>query len=342
MNATQQVAVAALTHPGAHEINGVPHLRDAKGRLVPVDNIRPMDLLIDERVRLIALYAEDLSAELARFQSHAYADIAALDALIAQEFGIESLPGAKNAGNKGNRTFLSFDGLTMVKIAVSDRIVLGPELQAAKEVLDAIIRRRGEGADAFLVTLVKRAFAVDTEGRVDVQAILALRRMEVDDDAWPNFCRAIDASVRVIGSKRYLRIYRRETPDGSWQMIPLDIASVEPTPAAFARRTLRRQVEDLTAKIHLARNLLKLGRIYGEDGAMASMLAQMDEARELLGDADTDFTMPGKDQATMPAYVRAWLASVPSEVLTRSLGTFVADAIAGALAEAASLVGEGV
>lgn len=228
---------------GSVQIDGVPYLRNAQGDLQAVANIKPMDLLMDEMVRKVVGYAEDLSAELVRFAAHTDADIAGLDALLAQEYGVEPRE------TKGNRTFTSFDGLMKVQVAVSERIVLGPELQAAKAVLDAMILERGEGVDPFLLTLVKRAFKVDQEGKVDVRAILALRRMQVDDARWADFCRAIDDAVRVVGSKRYIRIYRRERSDGQWRMIPLDLAAVEPTPAAFERMSLRRRVEELEAEI---------------------------------------------------------------------------------------------
>ncbi|MGE4526803.1 MAG: DUF3164 family protein [Rhodospirillaceae bacterium] len=223
-------------------IDGTRYLRNAQGDLVALANIKPMDLLMDEMVRRVSDYAEDLSAELARFVAHTDADIAALDALLAQDYGVEPRE------TKGNRTFVSFDGLLKVQVAVSDRIVLGPELQAAKAVLDAMILERGEGVDPFLLTLVKRAFKVDQEGKVDVRSILALRRMQVDDARWADFCRAIDDAVRVVGSKRYIRIYRRATADGAWKMVPLDLAAVEPGPAAFARRSLRRRVEEAEEK----------------------------------------------------------------------------------------------
>ncbi|CUW41108.1 putative phage capsid protein (Mu-like phage) [Magnetospirillum sp. XM-1] len=227
-----------INHPGAVIVDGIARLPDDKGNLVALANIKPMDLLMDEMVRKVVAYGEDLSAELARFAAHTDADIAALDALIAQDYGVEPKE------TKGNRTFTSFDGLLQVKVAVSERIVLGPELQAAKTVLDSLIRERGTGVDPFLMTLIQRAFKVDQEGKVDVRSILALRRMQVDDPRWPDFCRAIDDSVRVVGSKRYIRIYRRPNPQANWSMVPLDLAAVEPTPAAFERRSLRRQVEE--------------------------------------------------------------------------------------------------
>jgi hypothetical protein len=227
------------THPAAVEISGTHYLRNARGDLTPIANIKPMDLLQDEMVRKAIDYAEDLSAELARFQSHSYADIAAFDALLDQEYGVKA-----KASTKGNRSFTSFDGSLQVKVCVADQIAFGPELQAAKKLLDELIMEKAEGADPFLVALVTQAFKTDKEGKVDTGSILALRRLEVDDSRWADITRAIDDSVKVFGSKSYLRFYRKGA-DGRMEMIPLDLASVSPSPAAFARRSLRRQVEEL-------------------------------------------------------------------------------------------------
>ncbi len=330
------IASSVPSHPAAVEIHGTPHLKDAKGNWVPVANVKPMDLLMDDMVRKVAGYAEDLSAELVRFQTHTDADIAALDALIFQEYCVDAPEG------KGNRTFTSFDGCLRLSVSVSDRIVLGPELQAAKAVLDTLINERGEGVDAFLLTLVKRAFKVDQEGKVDVRAILALRRLAVDDPRWPDFCRAIDDAVRVVGSKRYLRIHRRDRPDGQWRMIPLDLAAIEPTPEAFARRSLRRQVEELTETVRQGAALLSLAQTYAEDGAMATSLCRLDEARALLGDSldPTDLTHPGCVGALESAYVRVWLSTVPAEVLDEALGDpLLAEKVRAVVAESAQAAG---
>ncbi len=271
-----------LTHPAAVDIHGAPHLKDAKGNWVPLANIRAADLLMDEMVRKMAGYGEDLSAELARFLAHCEADIAAFDALVAQEFNVEP-----ESVGKGNRTFTSYDGCLRVQVSVSDRIVLGPELQAAKAVLDALITERGEGADPFLLSLVKRAFRVDQEGKVDVRAILALRRQEVDDPRWPDFTRAIDQSIRVVGSKRYLRIHRRDNPDGQWRMIPLDLAAIEPSPAAFARRSLRRQVEEAEQIRAQVSDMLTRAQLHAREGNGAVAADLIECAQALLAGAGT-------------------------------------------------------
>jgi hypothetical protein len=232
-------------------IGGDAYLRDSKGNLAAKANIRPADLLMDQTVGKMMAYALDLSAELARFRAHSMADIAAFDALLAQEYGL-----TRDDGGKGNRTFTSFDGCRQVKISVADRIVLGPELQIAKKLLDEAIIERSGGADPFLVTLVNRAFRVDQEGKVDVASILALRRLQVDDPRWPDITRAIDDSIRTVGTKTYVRFYTRATSEAAWRLVPLDLATTEPTPEAFARRSLRRTVEDARALAERANHLL--------------------------------------------------------------------------------------
>ncbi|KUR80771.1 DUF3164 family protein [Novosphingobium sp. FSW06-99] len=239
-------------HPGAVVISGSTYLRNARGDLVPIANIKASDLLQDEFVRKMCAYAEDLSAELGRFQSHCYADIADFDALLDQEYGVRN-----ERSTKGNRSFSTIDGSLQVKVCVADQIAFGPELQSAKKLLDELILERAEGADTLLVALVTQAFKTDKEGKVDTGSILALRRLEVDDPRWADIVRAIDDSVKVFGSKSYLRFYRRGG-DGRMTMIPLDMASVSPSPTAFARQSLRRRVDELEAALADARRMIDI------------------------------------------------------------------------------------
>lgn len=281
-------------HPDAVTIGGAQYLRDTKGNLVPMTNISPIDLLMDEMVRKCTAYAEDISAELARFQLHVYADIAAFDALLAQEYGV-----TQDGESKGNRTFTSFDGCRQIKVQVADRIQLGPELQIAKRLLDEMILARAnkEGADTFLVTLVTQAFKVDQEGKVDVGAILALRRMKVADPNWEKVTNAIDGAVRIIGTKRYVRFYRRADANGDWQMVPLDIAKATPTPADTDRRSLRRSVEWGLADAQLAANCLL-------DGTPITALSFLNRAILALGGE-------GISEAEMQAWRERYTPPVP-------------------------------
>ncbi|MBF0374803.1 MAG: DUF3164 family protein [Alphaproteobacteria bacterium] len=228
---------------GAVQIDGRYFLLDPKGKWTPVDHIAARDLIAHELVHETLDYAEDLAAEVARFKSHAVGGIGAYDALLDQEYGVKA-PG----GAKGNRTLTTYDGARMIKVAVADRIQLGPELQAAKTLLDELVRERGAGGDPIMMTLVNKAFALDEEGKIDVPAIMALARLEVPDERWPNIQRAIRDSVRVVGTKPYLRFYRRNEA-GKYDLIPIDIAAAELTPDAAARRSVRRRAEEAEAAL---------------------------------------------------------------------------------------------
>ena len=313
--------------PGAVLIDGIPHLPGPKGVKIPVANYKAQDLLQHEMVYFLTDYAQDLSAEIARFNGHSRADLAQFDALLAQEYGV-----TRDPEFKGNRTYTSADGKRQVKISLNDRVTYGPELQAAKLLLDELITENASGAGPVLMPLVNLAFRIDKEGKVDPNLLRAIRRLEVPDHRWKDICRAIDDAERVVDTTSYIRFY--VIPEGRKpELIPLDIAGAHPTPEAFSRCSLRRQVEELSAQVSEARRLLSLARTYAEDGAMASMLKQMDAARGVLGDDDKAFTVPGIDGATAPTYVRVWLASLPPALLVDAMGAQVALDIQIALGE---------
>ena len=235
-------------------IEDTAYRRNSRGELVPLANIKPVDLLMDEMVDKLIAYGEDLSAEMARFRAHSMADIAQFDALIAQEYNV-----SRADGRKGNRTFTSFDGCRRVQVSVADRVMFGPELQAAKSLLDELIASRSGNADPVLLALVNRAFRVDQEGKVNKSELLALARMDIDDERWPDIKRAIGDAERTVGTATYLRLYTRTGPDATWQMVPLDMAAVEATSAAFARRSLRRTVEQARDHVAALRELIITG-----------------------------------------------------------------------------------
>src|SRR5690606_7595347 len=115
---------------GITVVNGRDHMADAKGRLVPLETIKPADKLQDEMVRKIMGYARDLSAQVTRFKVHTFDDIGAFEALLAQDYG------SKVGGAKGNKTLMTFDGLMKIQVQVQDYIDFGPQLQIAKALID--------------------------------------------------------------------------------------------------------------------------------------------------------------------------------------------------------------
>lgn len=193
--------------------------KDAKGRLVPLDLVRPTDELEDQLVDKMMGYADDLSAQIARFRSHCMDDVGAFLELLREKYG------AQRGGQKGNMTFTSYDGCRKVQISVAERLTFGPELQVAKNLIDECIAEWSAGANAQIRALVSHAFQVDKEGQVSREAVFALRRVSIDDPRWERAMEAIGDSVRVVGSKEYIRFYRRKAPTERWEAVTIDLAA---------------------------------------------------------------------------------------------------------------------
>lgn len=195
-------------------------MEDAKGRLVPLKLVKPVDLLMDQTVRVIFGYAEALSAQLARFKVHTNGDIDAFQETVRENYG------ADKGGAKGNVTLTSYDGRLQIRIAVADHLQFGPELQAAKALVDDCIAEWAEGANENIRALVNHAFRTDKAGKINVESVLSLRRLNVKHDRWQRAMEALADSIRVVESKQYIRIYRRPSPDEKFVQVPLDLAGV--------------------------------------------------------------------------------------------------------------------
>ena len=221
-----EIINTATTNPpipaGAVELQGKLYMRDAKGLLVPLELVKPVDQLEDQMVRKIIGFAEELSAQIARFKGHTADDIGAFQALLAEQYGVEPKGGAK-----GNVTFTSFDGSLKVQVQIADNLTFGPQLQVAKQLIDECIAEWSAEANAPIRALVNHAFQVDKEGRVNRNAILQLRRVAIEDERWKKAMEAITDSIRVQGSKSYIRFYRRPSAEAEWTAITIDLAAAK-------------------------------------------------------------------------------------------------------------------
>ncbi|MDP2376558.1 DUF3164 family protein [Reyranella sp.] len=198
---------------------GQEFMVDAKGRHVPVATIKPQDLLMDEVVRKVVGYAVPLSEQIGRFRQHCFDDVDAFIGLLEQNYG------GRRKGWKGNMVLTSFDGLFKVTVQVADAITFGPELQVAKGLVDECLTDWSGGANVNLQAIVQRAFNVDQAGKINRAELLSLLRLDIADARWQQAMTAIRDSMRVIGSKRYVRIHTRADLAAPWRMVSIDMAS---------------------------------------------------------------------------------------------------------------------
>lgn len=203
---------------GVVEVEGKNYMQDAKGALTPVETIKAEHLLEDETVRKIIGFARDLSDQVRRFKEHSFNDLGDLEALIAQEYGVAK------GGEKGNKTFRTYDGKYVVQVQVADQIDFGPQLQIAKTLIDECLKEWAADARPELRAIVTRAFNTDKTGQINRAEIFMLLRLDIDDDRWKRAMTAIRDAMRVVGSKTYIRCYERDRPDAPLKAITIDLA----------------------------------------------------------------------------------------------------------------------
>ena len=194
--------------------------KDAKGRLIPVESIKEIDLARDSLVVEIIDKALGVNKILSQFKASVFADIQAFIELSGERYG------AKVGGAKGNVSLTTFDGRYMIKRAVSDTLTFDEGLQAAKALIDECVHEWTEGARSEIRALINDAFNVDKEGKISTGRILSLRRLEIQDEKWQRAMNALSESVRVQCSKSYIRVYERIGDTDQYQPIPLDMAGV--------------------------------------------------------------------------------------------------------------------
>lgn len=203
------------------------YMADAKERLVPESLVKPQHKLEDQTVKKILGHAEELSAQIGRFKGHTYDDIATFVDLLREQYG------ATRGGAKGNTTLTSFDGCVRVIVQVQDSLTFGEELQVAKVLFDECVKAWSADSDPKIKALVDHAFQVDQQGQINRARLFGLRDLEIDDPKWRAAVGALNDSIRVLGSREYIRIQHRPNPRARWQTIPIDLASCE-APAAPA------------------------------------------------------------------------------------------------------------
>lgn len=196
------------------------YMKDATGRLVPEEMVKPVDKLRDQLVNELVLQARDVNAVLQKFKSIAFADIAAFVQLSVEQYG------AKVGGDKGNVTLFSYDGEFKIVRQVQETLRFDERLQAAKALIDECITGWAEGARPEIKVLINDAFQVNKEGAVQTDRVLALRRLAITDEKWLRAMDAISESLQVVGSRSYLRVYQRVGETDRYEAISLDLASV--------------------------------------------------------------------------------------------------------------------
>ncbi|USE71491.1 hypothetical protein CTT31_20615 [Pseudoalteromonas maricaloris] len=197
------------------------YMKDGKGNLVAIANIKQTDLIKDEFVKQAVALAEKQQKELAEFKRLQMEQADNFMELLAQEYDVNL------GGKKGNVTLRSFDNKLAVSIQSQERIELGPEEKLATELIFQCLDEWSEGSNQNIKAVVKKAFSTDKQGKVNPQRILGLRRLEIVDETgkWHRAMDILAESINVIDSVRFIRFYKQDD-HGNDNAVSLDIAKL--------------------------------------------------------------------------------------------------------------------
>ena len=192
-------------------------MRDSNGNDIPVKYVSKYDKARDKAVRKI----------LARFLK----ERAALERIVAETIAeLQELAQTKETiGAKGNFSASSFDGLVRVSIRQQYNIYLDERVVKARELMlgyvDGVLERVGGNDAQALRLIVAEAFRANAQGFLSTGKVLALLRMEIDNDDWREAKRILQESIKPQKGKRYLYCERRPTTRSSAAASPISSAN---------------------------------------------------------------------------------------------------------------------
>lgn len=193
-------------------------MENAKGHLVPIASIKPIDLERDHLVKKIVNSAKFLSYQLQQLKASVFGDIEAFLDLSVEQYGV------KQGGKKGNVTLYSHDGKFKIQRVNADFVTFDERLHAAKALIDECLQEWSKDAHPGLIVLVNDAFRTDRNGELRTARVLALRRHDIKDERWKSAMEAISDALQVRGSTTYVRVYERVGMTDVYKLIPLDMA----------------------------------------------------------------------------------------------------------------------
>jgi hypothetical protein len=193
--------------------------QDARGNLVPIANMKPIDLARDDFIREAFAQILPLREQMAELKAQQMADANAFIDLSVEQYG------AKRSV-KGNTMLTSFDGNLRIVIAQADVLHFDERLQAAKALIDECLNEWTQDSRAELKAFVLQAFDVSKEGKINVRKVMDLRKLEIDDPKWKRAMQAIADSLHTQATREYIRYYQRNEETGKYEQVVLDFAGV--------------------------------------------------------------------------------------------------------------------
>lgn len=190
------------------------------GSYVDVTTLEPRKQLAHELVTKLFPQAEAESENLMNLKRHALSEMLAYREMMLADYG------ARIGGPGGSFHLRSVCGTMMVKLDVARQTSFGPEIGAAKALIDQFLETKLEGSAIEIKEIIEKVFKVNRKGRLDTYGILGLREHKFDDPLWKQAMQAIEEAIIRDASTTYIRFYRVDPARKSETLVPLDLAKV--------------------------------------------------------------------------------------------------------------------
>ncbi|WP_230470900.1 DUF3164 family protein, partial [Kingella kingae] len=139
-----------------NEIDLSQYRQDARGNLIPIENIKEIDLDRDELVKEIFAAIEAPMRDLEQARRNGIEDVRAFVELAAEKYGAKP-------SKKGNVTLHSFDGELRVTVAMADVVNFGERLTAARTPIYECLDGWTENPRQELKKILQQAFGVNNK-----------------------------------------------------------------------------------------------------------------------------------------------------------------------------------
>ena len=195
-------------------------IRRPDGSFVSLKSLEPREQLAHELVSELFPQAVQQSEALAALKKLALQEMYAFRDNMFMDYQV------KVTGREGGFSCKSVCGTMMVKLDVNQHTAFGPELGAAKALIDQFIEEKLEGSSDEIKAIIDKVFKIGASGRVDTYGILGLREHKFTDPLWLRAIEAIEDAIIRDGKTIYIRFYRVDPETKAETMVPLDLAKV--------------------------------------------------------------------------------------------------------------------
>lgn len=198
-------------------------IRRPDGSYVSLSDIEPPKAVAHELVTTLFPQAMQARDELVRLKRLALSEMRAYREMMLADHGVTV------GGKEGNMTLRSLCGRFMMRMAVQKQVTFGPELEAAKALIDEFLEQElAKGGSDAIHQIIEKVFKVNSKGRLDTSGILGLREHRFDDPLWNRAMDAIEDAICRDEAATYIYFYEVDpnTAPKRETLVPLDIAKV--------------------------------------------------------------------------------------------------------------------